>query len=105
MNIPNARLSEEINKLNTIKANVERLMAEDERCRNDDKWLWYRYVREIQGIKLFIPFDQFEKMVTFETITRCRRKIQNTEGRYPPTKKTILIRNGKEVIFNEFSKQ
>lgn len=44
-------------------------------------------------------------MVTFETITRCRRKIQNTEGRYPPTKKTILIRNGKEVIFNEFSKQ
>ena len=53
---------------------VRDLMRQDERCRNDDKWLTYRTMRKFTDIK--IPFEDFSKIPSFESISRCRRKIQ-----------------------------
>lgn len=64
------------------KGLVEKLMQDDIRCRNDDKWLCYCVLR--QYTNAFIPFKDFNKFPAFETITRTRRIIQNDECRLLP---------------------
>jgi len=76
----------------TIRANIIKLLKEDERCRNDDKWLIFRYVREVQGIDLYIPFDDFKRMIPFESVRRIRALIQNTEKKFLPTDAEIRKR-------------
>jgi len=61
----------------------EKFLKEDERTRNDDKWLTYKVMREFTNI--FIPFEDFKKIPAFETIKRCRAKIQNKEHKFLPT--------------------
>lgn len=75
----------------TIRKGVMRLMRNDERCRNDDKWLIFRYIKDIQNIKIFMPFAQFENMVSFESVRRIRQTIQNTEGKLLPTDPEVRI--------------
>lgn len=72
---------------------VEKLLENEERCRNDDKWLTYRVMRHFTNI--YIPFDDFAKMPAFETIKRCRAKIQNVEGKYLPTSSDVLKKRSK----------
>lgn len=67
----------------TVKAIVEHLLATDERCRNDDKFLTYRVFRYFT--KIYIPFEDFNKIPAFETVKRTRAYIQNVEKRFPPT--------------------
>lgn len=69
----------------TIRSGVLRLLKEDERCRNDDKWLIWRFLREEAGVRIFIPFEQFRDMPSFESIRRMRQHIQNTEQKLLPT--------------------
>lgn len=69
---------------------VTELMREDLRCRNDDKWLTYRVMRRFTNI--FIAFDDFKKIPAFETIKRCRAKIQNEHKLYPPTDPKVLAK-------------
>lgn len=76
---------EEFKKVSEI---VEHLLETNVRCRNDDKFLTYLVMREFTNI--FIPFEDFNKMPAFETIKRVRAKIQNTEGRYPPTDQDVI---------------
>lgn len=76
---------EEFKKVSEI---VEHLLETNVRCRNDDKFLTYLVMREFTNI--FIPFEDFNKMPAFETIKRVRAKIQNTEGRYPPTDQEVI---------------
>ena len=92
------------NKLKTIKKAVEVLMEADERCRNDDHWLVWRFIRDIQGINMFIPFEDFKKMASFESITRARRYIQNTDGKFLPTEETQVRRTRKELQHKEFAR-
>jgi hypothetical protein len=80
----------------TIKDLVIKILA-DERansykgmdCRDSDKLLSYRVYERIardNGYKgIFIPFELFGKLPSFETISRCRRYIQNDLGLYQPT--------------------
>lgn len=72
----------------TVTKLVLNLLANDERCRNDDKWLTYRVMRHFTNI--FIPFEDFKKIPAFETIKRCRAKIQNQEHLYLPTNLEVL---------------
>lgn len=67
-----------------IKKNVEKLLELDAKCRESDEWLVYRYIRDIQGIKIFIPFEQFTRLVKFGSVTRVRRHLQNVENKYLP---------------------
>lgn len=78
---------------------VEQFLKEDERCRNDDKWLTYKVMRCFTNI--YIPFEDFSKMPAFESIKRCRAKIQNELKLYPPTDPEIIRKRQKrqgEVI-------
>ena len=63
-----------------LKKIVEELLKEDNRCRRDDKWLIFKVMEKYT--KIFIPFADFEKIPSFESITRCKRIIQNKENRF-----------------------
>lgn len=75
---------------------IVQLLAEDERCRNDDKWLTYRVMRKFTNI--FIPFEDFEKIPAFETIKRCRAKIQNEMKIYQPTSPEVMRKRQRRQI-------
>ena len=70
-------------KLDTQRAIIEKILKEDERARNDDKWLTYRLLRHYTNV--FIPFEDFKKIPAFANAQKIRQKIQNKEKKYLPT--------------------
>jgi hypothetical protein len=71
---------------------VERFLAEYPKCRNSDKELVYRVWSEGQGVRLYIPFAEFERLIPIESITRARRIVQNKERKYLPTDSDVIRR-------------
>ena len=82
------RREEEISKRkgqsDTIKFNIINLMKADERCRNDDKWLLFRYGKDIMKMDWNV-FEQWERMPSIESVRRIRQMVQNTAGLFLPT--------------------
>lgn len=68
----------------TIKFNIINLMKSDERCRNDDKWLLYRYGKDVMKMD-WDDFEQWSRMPSIESVRRIRQMIQNTAGLFLPT--------------------
>ena len=64
-----------------IKNIVGEALRESHRARDDDKYLVW-YVWHKLSKRTFIPFEDFEKLPSPETITRWRRYYQNTLGLY-----------------------
>lgn len=69
---------------------VETLLKNEERCRNDDKYLTFRVMQHFT--KIYIPFEDFNKIPAFETVKRVRAKIQNKEKRYLPTNPEVILK-------------
>lgn len=67
----------------TLKV-VKEILEEDEKARNDDKYLICRYLD-----KKGLPTDlkELNSPVSFETITRARRKIQESCPHLRPTER------------------
>ena len=63
-----------------LKEIVERLLKQDRRCRTDTKWLTYRTMRYFT--RIYIPFQDFLKIPSFESIARCKRDTMNKEGKF-----------------------
>jgi hypothetical protein len=84
---------------------VEEILQEDERARNQDLWLILQVWQKKQLIKCYVPFDKLGEMITPETITRVRRKIQNDEGKLLPTDAKVLVRRkvNEQLIRNFYS--
>lgn len=68
-------------ELNTCVERVEALLEDDPNCRNSDKYLLSKYIKEFHGLDL--PADILAEIPSFESITRARRKLQEN-GDYPP---------------------
>ena len=83
-----------------IKNIVEEILKTDERARNDDKWLVYCVYRK--KTKIFIPFEDFSILPSPESITRCRRQIQNTEGKYKAKEKVEINRIRNEEDYRTY---
>jgi hypothetical protein len=66
-----------------LKQIVEKILSEDPLCRENNpyanKLLTYKVMRHYTGI--FIPFKDFEKIPSFESIARCKRDIQHKENK------------------------
>ena len=83
---------------------VLQLLKDDERCRNDDKWITYKVMRRITNI--YIPFEDFSKIPAFETVSRVRRKIQNSKGLFLPTDEGVIAkRSVRREVFAQWSKE
>ena len=65
----------------STKQVVEELLRDDPRCRSDDKWLIIQTLKKM-GFSFYIDYRKIKDIPAFETITKCRRKIQNEENKY-----------------------
>jgi len=90
-------------KINTIKNIVEDMLLEDEEARNNDTWLIIKVLR-VLGHEININQNDLKEMPSFETITRCRRLIQNQEGKFPPREDVDRLRNQREEEFKSIWK-
>ena len=72
---------------------VESVLSRDESCRDDDKLLLFE-VWKAQGVDVDLDNVEIETMFNAESITRARRKIQNNEGKFPPTSYAVAKRRG-----------
>lgn len=63
-----------------LKKIVEKLLREDKECRTDTKRLTCKVLRHFTNI--YINFDDFKKIPTFESIARCKRDFMNKEGKF-----------------------
>lgn len=79
-------------QLNRAKDIVEETLKEFPEARNNDLLLCLMVWQKKQQIKCFIPFDKLNEMLSPETLRRCRQKLQNEEGKYPPTNFEVLKR-------------
>ncbi len=59
---------------------VEKLLKQERRCRLDTKWLTFRVMQHFT--KIFIPYQDFLRIPSFESIARCKRDIMNKEGKF-----------------------
>ena len=64
----------------TIIKIVEEILKEDKKARENNSWLLYRVWRKYT--KIFIPFEDFQKLPSPESIMRSKRLIQNQENKY-----------------------
>ena len=84
-----------IKEFKSVEALVRVLMTQDERCRNDDKWLTFRVFEEIakaNNERIYLPFKLFSQFPAFETVKRTRAKIQNVEKVLLPTDPQVLLK-------------
>lgn len=81
-----------------IKEIVTKILEEDPRCRNDDKWLTYKVMSHFT--RIFIPFEDFKIIPSFETIARSRRLIQ-ASGEFLPCEKVSGFRKQRDQEFRE----
>lgn len=79
----------------SVKKIVLKLLEEDEKCRNSDKWLIYNVMKYYTDVSF--PFENFLQLPSFESIRRIRAKIQNEKKLFPPTEKDVIAkRKGKQ---------
>lgn len=81
-----------INEIEDTKKLVEQVLVEDSRARNSDLWLILAIWQRKQNINILVDYNDVPKMISPESIRRCRQTIQNTEGRLLPTDPLILFR-------------
>ena len=90
-----------VGEFESVKELVKAVLEQDERARKDDKWLVYQVYRRLT--KIFIPFEDFKKLPSPETITRWRRYFQNELGKYKDSKTQRKRYQAEEEVREFFS--
>lgn len=97
------------NKLKRIAEVIEDILKEDELARRDDCYLILEVIRRMYPFEVGKTFAQVmigakEKGISFESITRARRKVQN---KYPELKdkETAEIRDKEQEEYIEYAKE
>lgn len=93
-------MKEEIFKVSEV---VKQCLVEDSKCRNDDKWLILIALKKM-GFHIVIPFDDMLYMPSFESITRCRRLLQEKNPDLRPSAETAERRLKNEKEMHEIKK-
>ncbi|MFW5902401.1 MAG: hypothetical protein ACOCTT_00765 [archaeon] len=90
------------NNVKSLRDTVKKVLREDERARNSDKWLVIMVLREM-GFDIYVDYHQMDDMPSFESITRCRRKIQE-KGKYLANDDVRNEREKNEDEMNEINR-
>lgn len=90
----------EIEKLKDI---VQEALVQDARNRESDTWLIINVLRKM-GFKIFIDYGEIESMPCFESITRCRRKLQEENEQLRASPETEDLREKKREELRSFFK-
>lgn len=91
-------------KTKSIKAEIEELLVKDPRTRNSDELLYGIYISDkiglISAVSFFIHFDNYrDKVASFETISRVRRKIQEQN---PSLQASEEVKKAREELQGSF---
>ena len=89
-------------ELRKTKVVVEEVLGRSEVTRDSDKKLIREVIFEVTGFD--IPLEVLDIMPSFESITRCRRKL-NEEGLYLPESKIAEQRYSYEEQTKEWSRE
>lgn len=91
-----------IASLKKVKDRVKFILERYPQTRGDDVLLLYRYYWWFERDRAVLKPIHFKALLSLtspESITRCRRKIQET-GLLTPTKETILKRRRREKVIS-----
>ena len=96
-------------KLNNLQNIVKEILTNDELARKDDCYLILQvisklYPYEIGKKFIDVMFGAKKKGISFESITRCRRKVQEKNPKLKD-EKTAKMRNAKQKEYIKYSKQ
>lgn len=94
------------NEIGETQHLVEHFLKVDPRCRDNDTWLIINVMNaklKPYGERLYVPYHLINQMGSFETITRCRRKVQEQHPSLQGSKKAIEKRANREVAFRQWS--
>ena len=96
-------------KLMKVEEIVEQILRKDEYARNNDVYLILKYVSRVYPYEIGKKFEEVmtnvsKKGLSFESITRARRKIQN---KYPELKnnKIANFRDKKQKDYIAYSRK
>jgi hypothetical protein len=78
----------------TVESVVKGVLEADVKARNSDKWLILEVLRAM-GFNIYINYGDFKKMPSFETITRCARKIREINPNLCADEKISEFKNEK----------
>lgn len=96
-------------QLKRLEKIVEEILKKDKLARKDDCYLILQVVSKLYPYEIgknfqTVMFNAKSKDISFESITRCRRKLQekNSELR---NEEIVKIRNTKQKEYIKYSKQ
>ncbi len=90
----------EAGPLKKIRDKIEYLLSIDERCRNDDRYLYACLLEQFYGVAVKeITFWDWigRKCPDYESARRVRNKIQS-DGKYPPTDPIVARTRGRSML-------
>ena len=99
-----------MNKLYKIEDDIKPILEEDIKSRSDDMYLYKKYL-ELKGVIELLMFKVFDdkdfrktnKIAPFESISRCRRKLQSQYEELRPNKELQARRDEQQMKFFEYA--
>lgn len=84
---------------------VEDILERSPDCRDDDMLLLLE-VWKAQGVLIDLDRVELDVMFSAESITRARRRVQNFDGKFPPTTYAVAKRRGlnEELLREHYGK-
>lgn len=95
-------------RLDTLESEIELILTTDEKTRGDDMTLYLAYLCEHDVGILKVFSDKAYRVAhgisSFESVSRCRRRLQAKYPELKPEKEVIKIRKAKEEEFLEYAR-
>ena len=97
-----------VQKLKNISKIVKEILQADKRAREDDAYLIFLVVQKVNpemAGSMFrdVMFNAKNKGINFESIRRCRQKIQEKNPELRPEEEIIKVRQEAEEVYRDFA--
>ena len=99
-----------LKQLRQVKKIVAKILEQDTRARNDDKYLYLLVVREFDrdaldySLELFLTSSMFKDIPCFETVRRTRQSVQASRPELASDKRIEKLRKELEPEYRLFAK-
>lgn len=96
-------------KLDTLESEIELLLTTNEKTRCDDMTLYLAYLckHDVGILKVFgdRSYRVANGISSFESVSRCRRRLQAKYPELRPTLEEIKVRKAEEKKFKAYAKE
>lgn len=102
-------------KFKTVEDEIRPILQDDMMARYDDMYLYYLYVKSkiagtlskayMQEVFAYKRFRIEYGIASYDTVSRCRRKIQAKDKTMRPTEAFVKARKKAEIEYMEYAKR